>query len=98
MLEAVITFLITVCVIALVVYLIIWVLGIVGIVLPPKVIQILWVIFTLIVILFLVKLVLGGGGLSLGSLGGSHRSELEPSYASATLMEPYRVEIPYKIT
>ena len=62
MLESVIMFLIYVCIVALVVYLIIWVLGIVGISLPPKVIQILWVIFALIVILFLVRLLLPMAG------------------------------------
>jgi hypothetical protein len=66
MLEAVITLLIWVCVIALVIYLVIWVLQtVVGLPLPAKVIQILWVIFALIVILMLARLLLGGGGISL---------------------------------
>lgn len=63
MLSAVITFLIYVCILALVIYLIIWVLrDIVGVPIPPKVIQILWVIVALVCILFLVQTVLGGGG------------------------------------
>jgi hypothetical protein len=68
MVETVISLLITVLVIALVVYLIIWVLGIVGIVLPPKVIQILWVIFALLVILFLYRALVGAGGLHFSHL------------------------------
>jgi hypothetical protein len=50
-------------VLALVIYLIIWVLrDVVGVPLPDKVVQILWVIVALVCILFLVQTVLGGGG------------------------------------
>jgi hypothetical protein len=63
MLASVITFLIYVCVLALVIYLILWVLrDVLGLPIPEKVIQILWVIVALIVILWLVQMVLGGGG------------------------------------
>ena len=66
MLTSVITLLIYVCVIALVFYLIIWVLrDVIGLPLPAKVIQILWVIFALIVLLYLVQFMLGSGGLHL---------------------------------
>jgi hypothetical protein len=67
MLESVVMFLISCCVAALVIYLVIWVLGdVIGLALPPKVIQILWVIFALIVILMLVQLLLPHiGGLRL---------------------------------
>ena len=70
MLESVIMFLIYVCVVAIVIYLVIWVLrDVLGLPLPAKVIQILWVIFALIVILFLVQMLLGaGGGLRMPSL------------------------------
>lgn len=61
MLEAVITLLIYVCILALVFYLVIWVLGIIGVPLPAQALRILWVIFALIVILMLVRLFLGGG-------------------------------------
>jgi len=62
MLESVIMFLIYVCLVALVFYLIIWVLrDVLGLPIPQKAVQILMVIFALIVILFLVQLVLGGG-------------------------------------
>lgn len=69
MIQSVIMFLISVCIIALVFYLIIWVLrDVIGLPLPAKVIQILWVIFALIVLLFLVNLVLGIGGGNFGHL------------------------------
>jgi hypothetical protein len=63
MITSVIMLLIYVCVVALVFYLIIWVLrDVVGLPIPEKVIQILWVIFALIVILWVVQFVLGHGG------------------------------------
>lgn len=63
MLEAVIMLLVYICVIALVIYLVIWVLQtVVGLALPPKVIQILWVIFALICILLLARLLLPMSG------------------------------------
>lgn len=56
MLESVIMFLIWACVVALVIYLVIWVLrDVIGLPMPPKVIQILWVIFALIVLLMLAQ-------------------------------------------
>lgn len=64
MLASVITFLIYLCILALVVYLVIWVLTeVIGVPVPAKVIQILWVIVALIAILWLVEIVLGGGTL-----------------------------------
>jgi hypothetical protein len=70
MLAAVITMLIYICIVALVIYLVIWVVrDIIGLPIPPKVIQILWVIFALIVILALVNMLVGaGGGLRFPSL------------------------------
>ena len=63
MLATVITFLIYVCVLALVIYLVLWVLrDVIGLPIPAKVVQILWVIVALIVILWLVQMVLGAGG------------------------------------
>lgn len=53
MIEAVITLLIYVCIIALVFYLVIYVLGVIGVPLPPKVVQIVWLIFGLVVLLML---------------------------------------------
>jgi hypothetical protein len=70
MLASVITFLIYVCLLAIVIYLVIWVLrDIVGLPIPAKVIQLLWVIVALIVILWLVQIVLGGGGFHLPAIG-----------------------------
>jgi len=64
--TAVITFLIYVCILAIVIYLVIWVLrDVVGLPIPDKVIQLLWVIVALIVILWLVQMVIGGGGFHL---------------------------------
>lgn len=61
MLPAVIQFLIYVCVLAIVIYLIIWVVrDVIGLPIPGKVIQLLWVIVALIVILWLVEMVLPG--------------------------------------
>ena len=62
MLTSVITFLIWICVLANVIYLVIYVLrDVVGLPIPAKVIQLIWVIVALIAILWLVQLVLGGG-------------------------------------
>jgi len=63
MLASVITFLIYLCILALVLYLVIWVVrDVIGVPIPAKVIQLLWVIVALIVILWLVQMVLGSGG------------------------------------
>lgn len=62
MLTSVITFLIYICGLALVVYLILWVLQtVLGLPIPAKVIQILWVIVALIAILWLVQMLPGTG-------------------------------------
>ena len=69
MLTTIITLLIYVCVVALVFYLVIWILrDVVGLPIPAKVIQILWVIFALIAILFLVRLILPLTGHRIGLL------------------------------
>jgi hypothetical protein len=69
MLASVITFLIYICLLAIVVYLIVWVLrDIVGLPIPAKVIQLIWVIVALIAILFLVEMVMGGSGFHLPRL------------------------------
>lgn len=65
MIESIIMLLIYIAIIALVFYLVIYVLGVIGVALPPKVIQIIWLIFALIVVLWLVRVLLSGGGLSL---------------------------------
>lgn len=53
MIDAVITFLITILVVALVFYLVIFVVrDVIGLPIPAKVIQIIWVIFALVVLLY----------------------------------------------
>ena len=62
MVESVIYFLIAVGVLALVIFLVIYVLrDVLGLPIPPKVIQILWVIVALLVILWLFQMVFSGG-------------------------------------
>lgn len=62
MLESIITFLIYICVVAIVIYLVIWVLrDVLGLPIPAKVIQILWVILALVALLFLIRLFPGIG-------------------------------------
>lgn len=71
MLESIIMFLIYICVIALVIYLVIWVLrDVLGVPIPAVVLKILWVIVALIAILFLVRMILplAGGKRMLGAL------------------------------
>ena len=61
MLTAAVYLLIQVLVIALVIYLILFVLtSVIGVPIPPKVVQIIWVIFGLIVILLLINFITGG--------------------------------------
>lgn len=63
MLASVITFLIYLCLLAIVIYLVIWVLrDVIGLPIPEKVVQLLWVIVALIAILWLVQMVMGGAG------------------------------------
>lgn len=61
MLESVITLLIYVCVLALVIYIVLWVLSQVGIALPPQVVKIIWIILALIVLLWFLRIFLGHG-------------------------------------
>jgi hypothetical protein len=69
MLESVIYALIYICLLAIVVYLVIWVLtSVVNVPIPPKIIQLIWVIFALVCILILVRLFLGSGAKIFGAL------------------------------
>ena len=69
MIEGIIYALIYICLLALAIYLIMWVLDtVVGISMPPKVVQIIWVIFILICILIIVQMVLPRAGFRLGAL------------------------------
>lgn len=65
MIESIIMFLIYVCVIAGLIYLVLYVLGALGVPIPPKVAQIVWIIFMLICFLLLARMLL--------PLAGGHR-------------------------
>ena len=67
MIETVIVMLIYLCILALVLYLVVYVVGELGIPIPPKVVQIILLIVGLLVVLWLVQTFIGGG-LSLPSL------------------------------
>lgn len=69
MIEAVIYSLIYICLLALVIFLVLWVLQTVAnVALPPKVIQIIWIIFALVCVLILVRLLLPGFSKLAGSV------------------------------
>jgi hypothetical protein len=58
MLESVIMLLIYLCILALVIYLVLWVLESLGLALPPMVVKIIWIIAVLIAILLIVRILL----------------------------------------
>lgn len=68
MLEAVIMFLIWLLVLGLVFWLVVWVLGLLGIAIPPRVVQIVAAIIFLIILLYFVQAVLGGSAPRFGKL------------------------------
>lgn len=63
MIEKVIRALILLCVLAICVYLVIWVLGVIGLTIPAAIIPIIWVIAVLIAILILWRAFGGSLGL-----------------------------------
>lgn len=56
MFESIILLLIQICFVVAIAYIVIWVLGALGVALPDKVVQIFWVIVVLIVILLLYRM------------------------------------------
>lgn len=60
--DAIVSFLITLLILAAVFYLVLWVLGVIGVPLPGKVIQIAWCIFGLLALLALWHMLVGGAG------------------------------------
>lgn len=58
MIESIITLLIYLCVLALVVYVVFWVLDTVGIALPEQIKRIIWVIVALIALLLILRVLL----------------------------------------
>lgn len=68
MLASVISLLVYLCLLAIVIYLVIWVVrDVIGLPIPDKVIQLLWVIVALVAILWIVQMV-GGGSFRLPAL------------------------------
>lgn len=66
MIEAVIVALIYICVAALIIWLVLYVLNsVMGWAIPAKVVQIIWVIFALLAILWLLRALLPGLGVAL---------------------------------
>lgn len=55
MFEAVIMLLIQICLVVALCWIVIWVIGMLGLALPPQVVKIFWVIVVLIVILLLYR-------------------------------------------
>lgn len=58
---AILTILLYIVVIAIVFYAVIWVLGQVGITIPPRIMQLIVVAFALVVLIWLVTALVGGG-------------------------------------
>lgn len=65
MFESVIVLLIYLCILAILFYIVVWVLGTLGIVIPPRIVQILIVIAILIVILMVSRVIIP----QIGSMG-----------------------------
>lgn len=68
MIEAVIMGLIYLCLVVIAIYLIIWVMQQLGIAIPENIMKIIWVIVVLIALLILVRTILPGMGVRLGSI------------------------------
>lgn len=66
MIEGVIGALIQICMVVLVVYVALWVIGMLGLPLPPQVVNIIWVIVALFVLLILLRTLLPSMGLRIG--------------------------------
>jgi len=57
MIEAIITTLIYICLLAAAIYIVIWVIQTVaGIAIPPKIVQIIWIVFVLLCLLLVFRL------------------------------------------
>jgi hypothetical protein len=64
--------LVSLCIIVAVIYLVFWVLGKLGIVIPDKIVTIIWVILVLLAIIFLVQHFFYGGGGTTIDMGTHH--------------------------
>lgn len=67
--EGVIGALIQLCLIVLVVYVVLWVIGSLGIALPPQVVNIIWIIVALFALLLIVRNLLPQLGLKIFMIG-----------------------------
>jgi len=61
MIVTIITLLIYLCILALVIYLVLWVMEQIGLALPPQMVRIIWVIALLVAILFILQALPGLG-------------------------------------
>lgn len=61
MVETVILLLIQICVVVALCFIVVWVLGMLGVALPERVVQVFWVIVVLIVILLLYRALVSTG-------------------------------------
>ena len=66
MIESVIMMLIYLCLLAIAVYIVVWVLGELGIAIPAQVMKILWVIVVLVALLMIIRTVLPAIGVRVG--------------------------------
>lgn len=66
MVESVIMALIYLCLLAICVYLVIWVLEQLGLAIPPQVMKILWVLVILVALLVIIRTVLPSMGIRIG--------------------------------
>ena len=79
MFEAIIMMLIYLCLFAVIVFVVLYVLGQIGIVIPPRVLQLLWVVAALVVMLLIFRMLAP-------ALGGLHF----PAAHAVTVCEGYR--------
>lgn len=79
MFESIILLLIQICFVVAIAYIVIWVLGSLGVALPEKVVQIFWIIVVLIIILLLYRMLAPSmsSGKLFGLLGARHHLSLE---------------------
>jgi len=71
MIESIVMAMISLCLLVLAIYIVLWVLSQLGIVIPENVMKIVWVIVVLVAILILVRTVLPGMGVRIGLLEGA---------------------------
>jgi len=68
MIESVVMAMISLCILVIAVFIVVWVLEQLGIAIPANIMKVLWVIIVLIAILIVVRTVLPGMGIRVGLL------------------------------